>query len=161
MYNLFDKVSIDSVWLIAFIKEMVYTINCDTFLIPHFNLLCKPNFLPLDSFFLRGLALLEASYLIGDRTSSMGEFWSQWRLHTFPFKTLEQLRMPSHSVLCFMHILKKRCIILLHLKTFYYLFNILFKPFITIFNLSFATFELIWIALSLSNVCLLISYNPS
>ena len=37
--------------LLPLSKRLVYTINCDTFLIPHFNLLFKPIFLPLDSFY--------------------------------------------------------------------------------------------------------------
>ena len=60
--------------LLPLSKRLFYTIKCDTFLIPHFNLLYNPFSYHLIHFILRGFALLGASYLIGDGTSSMGEF---------------------------------------------------------------------------------------
>ena len=57
--------------LLSLQKRLFYTINCDTFFFPILICCVNPFSYHLIHFILRGLALLGASYLIGDVTSKV------------------------------------------------------------------------------------------
>ena len=68
-------------------KRLVYTKSCDTFLIPPFNLLCKPLFLLLKHF-------IFSLHLLNERIASLGSILSHWRQDLFNGSVLIPLEAP-------------------------------------------------------------------